>query len=522
VAARAALRGAGPGIVTGALTSALAFLALTTSGLEAFVQLGAICAVGLVLALLATLTIVPALLSLPSARWLQRPPTPRRRAAADDAAAFVVRWRWPIVGLGLSVSLLLGLAGRGVPWSYDYLALLPRDEPSVIAMRRLAQASAFSAEVAVTTAPDLRRARTLAARLRALPSVGRVESLADYLPPAHASDHPLTRQRLRALARSALRSAAAPRRPAPRRVLRALRRLRDVIEDVHFDASRAGRATLATGLSGWLPVVRRLERRLQPPVSAQVAQRLAQASQRLTDALRRAARWLAAPRKTLDARRVAALLPSALSSRLRARGAFALYIYPRASLWRPGFLARFVGELRRVDGNVTGFPILHYSIARAVERDLLRFLALLVAVVFVVLLVDLRRLLDIVLAVVPLTVGLCSTAGAMALLGLDYNFANILGFPLIVGIGVDSAVHLMHRAAQQQHAPDAPRSALARTGGAVVLSALTSMAGFGALALASHRGAASLGVVLLVGIGASLLASLLLLPALLAVRARRR
>ena len=90
--------------------------------------------------------------------------------------------------------------------------------------------------------------------------------------------------------------------------------------------------------------------------------------------------------------------------------------------------------------------------------------------------------------------------------------------PLLLGIGVDSGIHLVHRAeslAREGHAEDLLSSITAR---AVFYSALTTTVSFGTLALSSHRGIASLGIVLSLGMLLTVLSNLVLLPALIALR----
>ena len=98
--------------------------------------------------------------------------------------------------------------------------------------------------------------------------------------------------------------------------------------------------------------------------------------------------------------------------------------------------------------------------------------------------------------------------------GLSFNFANIIVLPLLMGIGVDSAIHLAHR---HRHGPDRPLLATSTARG-VLFSALTTVAGFGGLAISPHLGTASMGLLLMIGVGFTLLCTLLLLPALLTRR----
>ena len=113
------------------------------------------------------------------------------------------------------------------------------------------------------------------------------------------------------------------------------------------------------------------------------------------------------------------------------------------------------------------------------------------------------------------------TTATASILGISFNFGNIIVLPLLLGIGVDSGIHLVHRhrvTIETRGAPDAPERELLETSTAqaVLFSALTTMASFGSMAFADHPGFASLGQLLLVGVGYTLLANLVLLPALIA------
>jgi predicted RND superfamily exporter protein len=142
-----------------------------------------------------------------------------------------------------------------------------------------------------------------------------------------------------------------------------------------------------------------------------------------------------------------------------------------------------------------------------------RALAVGASLVLLVLLVDFRNLRDTLLAVVPLTMGILWTVGGMRLLGLQLNFANMVGVLLIIGVGIDNGVHVVHRV--RLEGSEGIDVVLRHTGRAVVISSLTTMVGFGSLALADHAGLASLGKMLLLGVGACLVCSLVVLPNLM-------
>jgi len=103
--------------------------------------------------------------------------------------------------------------------------------------------------------------------------------------------------------------------------------------------------------------------------------------------------------------------------------------------------------------------------------------------------------------------------GLMGLLGIDLNPANLIVLPLVLGIGVDDGVHVIHDFREQRGNYQTSSSTI----NAIVLTSLTSMIGFGSMMVASHRGLYSVGMVLVIGVGSCLLVSLVMLPALLTI-----
>ena len=134
-----------------------------------------------------------------------------------------------------------------------------------------------------------------------------------------------------------------------------------------------------------------------------------------------------------------------------------------------------------------------------------------------------QRFDDMALVLLPLGLALLVTTASAAVLGISFNFANIIVLPLLLGIGVDSGIHLVHRhrvTVETLGHAEAPERELLETSTAqaVFFSALTTMASFGSLSFSDHVGFATLGQLLLLGVFFVLLANLILLPALLARR----
>jgi predicted RND superfamily exporter protein len=212
-------------------------------------------------------------------------------------------------------------------------------------------------------------------------------------------------------------------------------------------------------------------------------------------------------------------LPEEIRQRFLTRSGDLLgFIYPEGDVFEPSNLEQFVAASRRVAADATGFPLLFHKMARRITTGFYRSIWVGAILVTLILLLDLRRLDDTLLALLPLVMGMIWMLGGMRLLGLSFNFANLVAIPLIIGVGIDNGVHVIHRV-RLEHA-EGMDNVLRHTGRAILISSLTTMIGFGSLSLASHRGMASLGVVLLLGVGSCLLASLLVLPNLLVALGR--
>jgi predicted RND superfamily exporter protein len=134
----------------------------------------------------------------------------------------------------------------------------------------------------------------------------------------------------------------------------------------------------------------------------------------------------------------------------------------------------------------------------------------LIAIALLVLL-HFRSPLSVALALVPVAVGFVWLGGLMGYLDVPLNPANIMMLPLVIGIGVTNGIHILNRFAEEQSPSILARS----TGKAVLVSGLTSIAGFGSLILAQHQGIRSLGYVMSMGLATCMIAGLTFLPALL-------
>jgi hypothetical protein len=189
-------------------------------------------------------------------------------------------------------------------------------------------------------------------------------------------------------------------------------------------------------------------------------------------------------------------------------------------LWDFDPLAHFSQQVRTVDPEATGKPFGTVEGLRAMKNGLQRAGIYAFFVIALILLIDFRSWRKMLLALAPLVVGVIFTLGIMGLFGIPLNPANMIAFPLILGVGVDNGVHVLHDYIMRR---SEKRTTISYAiGRGVLVKALTTMIGFGALMISTERGLVGLGFILMLGVGCSMLTALVLLPALLQVLSPRQ
>jgi len=168
----------------------------------------------------------------------------------------------------------------------------------------------------------------------------------------------------------------------------------------------------------------------------------------------------------------------------------------------------------------TGLPPVYRNLINYFSEDGKFATKLALVVIFIILLLDFRNVRKAALAIVPLAIGALWMLGVMELSGLQLTMMNAMAVPLIIGIGIDDGVHIIHR--YQIEGNKGHKTVFASTGRAVLLTSLTTMLGFGSLTFATYRGLGSMGISLFIGVGTCFLATILVIPAIMGIVARRK
>ena len=216
-------------------------------------------------------------------------------------------------------------------------------------------------------------------------------------------------------------------------------------------------------------------------------------------------------------------LPASVLDRYanRDRTQFLLTVFPAENIWTDvNFLQRFTSDLDRVSNKATGMPPVMQELIRVIGNDGKNAALLTVFVVFLLLWLDFRSFKYAIIAMIPLVAGVIWMVGLMHLVSMQLTVVNVMGLPLIIGIGIDYGVHIVHR--WRIEGSKKVNQIFASTGKAIFLTSITTMLAFGSLIFSIWRGFGSLGGAMFIGVGACFLSTFIILPGIIGFTERKK
>jgi hopanoid biosynthesis associated RND transporter like protein HpnN len=485
-------RRTGVQILVAALASMAGFMAFTPASFVGVAQLGLIAGVGMLIAFCCTITFLPAFLAAFSPRggavevglaWL-RPLDP-----------VLHRWHRPVVLVFAGLAVLGAALLPMLDFDSDPLHTKDPNSEAVRTLNDLLDDPVTNPYTVDVLTSSLDAARPLVERLGKLPTADSVLWLGSFVPEDQAEKLPLLED-----AASVLRTTlAAPAAPAPP------------------DAA-ALRASVRKAAAALLAVKPKLP--ANSPVLPLIGdlQRLSDTSDPVLLATNQAlTRFLPLQlnrlRTALDATPVTeADVPDSIRREwVLPDGRAKIEVSPKLAIARsPDGLELFVHQIQTVAPDAGGSAVIITGSAESIISAF-RMAALLAIVAIAVLLaITTQHILDMALVIIPLIVSSLLTVLCAVALRMGLNFANVIALPLLLGVGVSFNVYFVMNWRARRSAPLG--SATAR---AVLFSALTTATAFGSLALSHHPGTASMGKLLLLSLGCTLLTTMIFLPALL-------
>jgi len=499
LAAAMSLTGARVGrqvVVAGAATAA-GFLAFVPTNFRGVAELGLIAGIGMLIALVCTLTFLPAALALCR-------PTDETEDIGFTALApldrLLGKLRWSI----LAVFAVLFVAGAGLTTrlGFDSNTLHTKSQTSeaMVALLHLLKnpiTNPFTIDIVRPTQDD---AVKLVAPLSKLPLADHVVGVESFVPTDQA-DKLAAIQDATSILGPVLGATGA--QPAPdaaalrQAIAKCLTQLQPALATLPPDHPLARIAADLKGLAG-------------APDATLIASNsaLARFLPAMLDRLKLA--LTAKPASLAD-------VPADIRrDYIQPDGLARIQVVPTGAVVDSDVLRRFVRQVQAIAPDAGGAAVTIVATADTII-DAFRTAAIgAVVAIGVILVVVLRGFRRALLVLAPLLISAALTVLVVVGCGMTLNYANIIALPLLLGVGVSFNIYFVMNA----QAGEPPRLVSATTR-AVIFSALTTGTAFGSLAVSAHPGTASMGIVLLISLGCTLLTSLVFLPALLLGRTAR-
>lgn len=492
-AIRAAAVALGPSLLLAAGAVCLGFLAFLPTDYVGVAELGLIAGVGMIVALAMSATMLPALLVLLRSG---RPSAEIGSAAMAPLDALLLRRRKAVLGW-FAVSMVASIVILPlVRFDFNPMHLRNPSFEAMATLNDLMRDPDRNPNVIDILTPDIAAAQRLATRLQKLPEVGGVITAATFVPGDQAAKLAAigNAQTLLDLTLNPILPAAAP---SDADLVAALRK-----------TATALRATATSPIDPAAAHARRLATEFEALAAANPAAR-AQAQALLVRPL---GVMLDQLRAAISAQPVSlARLPTDIRADwIAPDGKAKVEVLPRAGTTDNADLARFTRAVTAIAPDATGTAVSMQGAAATIARAFVIAGILAFAVVSLLLLAVLRNVKEVAFTLAPVILSIFLTLGTCVLIRQPINFANIIAFPLLFGVGV--AFHIYFVMAWRAGASNLLQSALAR---AIFFSALATGSAFGSLWLSRHPGTASMGKILMISLIWTLVCALIFEPALL-------
>jgi predicted RND superfamily exporter protein len=523
----------GKGIITGALTTACAFLALIVSQSRGMKQMGIVAGVGLLSILVATFLFLPVLLVF-RGRFIDRRREKTQKFIKQDISfrslGRVGEWlsrhyAFTIVASIIVSAFLIWFAFQ-IKYDQNYLSMEPKGLESIALQDTILEKFDLSMEYALCLANSVDESRDLAEEYRDLGTVAMTNDISIYLPSEeeqrkrapHILD--VRNQMSSARIREVIQPTELPE------LIQQIERLEMNIMEMQDMAFLGGQDKVDNKCKEIVgdpdkPNPKNIIRDLMDTIEANnpiVTGGLSVFQKHFAPYFQQSVLNMCStePIKLKD-------LPVSVLDQYsnRARDKFMITIYPAGQLMTDArVMNRFVDDVERVSPNTTGMPPVAVAWLRIAARDGQNAILLTLLIVFILLWIDFHRPWYALIAMIPLALGAFWMVGLMNIAGLLLNFMTLMGLPLIIGIGIDDGVHIMHR--WQHEGKGKMMTVFSSTGKAILLTSLTTMLAFGSMTFSVFPAWVWFGGSLFLGVGACFVTTVVVLPGILGWIERRK
>jgi len=514
----------GKGIITGAFTTAFAFLSLIISSSRGMKEMGLVTAMGLLAVLATTFIVLPVFLIYRERRYdrrqKNRQPTQRDisfKFLGKTAAKLAKHRRLTLIS-ALIITIALGYAASKITFDQNYMNIEPAGLTSISLQDTVLAKFDMSMDYALVTAMSVEESRQIAQTYRKMGSIAMTEDISVYLP----SEQQQKKRRIyinkirETLAAVKIRTSINP--SEMKNIIKELQRLEMNLIEMQDMAFLGGQDKVESKCQSLVgdpdkPQIPGLTSRMMAILEKNIlqsAQNLGKFQNMFSPGFKQTILDMCSATKLSFED-----LPESITNRYcnAKRDRFLITVFPTGSIWQDAsFLHRFADDLESVTDRATGLPPVFRALIEVIGKDGRIAMGLTVIIVFLLLLADFRKIKYALIAMIPLAAGIVWMVGLMKLTGQQFTVLNVMGLPMIIGIGIDDGVHVVHRWLAEGKTNIF--LVFASTGKAILLTTLTTMLAFGSLIFSIWRGFGQLGGALFVGVAACFLTTVLILAGL--------
>lgn len=492
---------AGGAIITGAISSSVAFLSAIFTDFLGLQELGFVAGSGLIFCLIAQIITLPSLLLL--AENKNDFHTPKTLYTNWYQRHFLSRPKRKIAVILLITVFFLPYF-KAISFEDNLLKLQDPHAESVIFEKMIINNPEISSWTGVHLRKNLDELKSLNQRLHSLKSVKKTESILDFLPQSEERI-----EKLKSLNISLDEKTFSQEK-------------NDLASSLNFLKSKLDHLIEVAFLGGRLDALPKLES-LSSIVNDKI-QLIRNKNQIKDQNILESEKIFFSKTKTFISNLHEKLSPQGITidkipeqiknKFIGKNGSYVSYSYPSENIWDGDNLEHFIHDLRYIDPETTGSPIQTYESTRKMKNGFFLVGLITLIIVLIILWIDLGNLVDCIIAMVPLLIGLLWLTLFMGYFDIKLSLGNFFALPLLMGIGIDNGIHLIHNFREQGCIQELFRGILTP----IFLSTLTTILGFGSLSLVSHQGLASFGQIMTLGSMSCFLASFILVPTFLSFK----
>ncbi len=519
----------GKGVVTGGLTTAFAFLTLVISSSRGMKEMGLVTGFGLLAILVTTLLFLPVMLVFRERRIKKKRDagTSKREIVRKDISFQFLGQTGTWLGERYQVTLVVALvitvfliwSGTNITFDQNYMNIEPEGLTSIVLQDTVMDKFDMSMDYAMIVTGNVEESRDFADRYRDMGTVAMTEDISLYLPSTKEQQEraPHLLEIRKNIQKTPIRrSVEASEIPD---FIEQIERLKFNVMEMQTMAFIGGQDKVDKKCMEIVghpedTTSQNIIQDLQDYVSREKAKTVpgfTKLQQTLAPYFKESVLRMSSTEPiTFDE------LPESILDRYsnEARDQFLVTVFPSGNPWQDAdFLDRFVADLERVTPKATGMPPVFRALIDIIGKDGRNAMLLTLVIVFILLLLDFRSVKYALMAMIPLAFGVFWMVGLMHLTGQQFTVMNVMGLPMILGIGIDDGVHIVHRWLNEGSGKIS--TVFASTGKAILLTSLTTMLAFGSLIFSIWRGFGQLGAALFIGVAACFLATVIVLPGII-------